>query len=167
MQTRERMKEKKVHLIPWWKMTVNGVTPGSESIPKRGLNLNRIVSDSDYEGSSQNKAWKIGQKSSWTSHEIKESRERIWSSFGCGFNHRVKDFKIPATIKFRRCHCQGLNENACHESQDKVLKDISDSRLKSEDIAISRSLQIAMGWHGCYRNSWWILQCYHIEDFRR
>ena len=39
--------------------------------------------------------------------------------FRCGFNHRVKDCKVPVTIKCRRCHRTGHIENACREPPHK------------------------------------------------
>ena len=43
--------------------------------------------------------------------------DRPTGCFRCGFNHRVKDCRVPSTIKCRRCQRVGHIENACPEPQ--------------------------------------------------
>ena len=53
--------------------------------------------------------------------------------FRCGFNHRIKDCKVPATIKCRRCQRIGHIENACREQPPIHGKNRSDKFAKKED----------------------------------
>ena len=53
--------------------------------------------------------------------------------FRCGFNHRVKDCPVPATIKCRKCHRQGHIENACHERTSPHNTQMTDKNTRNED----------------------------------
>ena len=36
--------------------------------------------------------------------------------FRCGFNHLIKDCRVPATIECRKCHKKGHIENVCRSN---------------------------------------------------